>query len=174
MALYFSPSLAAFFDSRSHGAPLIRVPDPDWTRPEREIPDPDDPEKTLTVLDETAIHPMVEVSNPDCKLPADAREISAEAHAAVVAALSCGDNKVLGADAEGNPIAVDALPPSDEALAATARAQRNELLASCDWTQMGDIDPAIRAAHAPYRQALRDVPAQDGFPHTIVWPDAPA
>lgn len=50
-----------------------------------------------------------------------------------------------------------------------ARAIRNNLLAECDWTQVADA-PVDQAAWATYRQALRDITAQAGFPNDIVWP----
>jgi len=61
-------------------------------------------------------------------------------------------------------------PPTPEQLAAQARAQRDSLLASTDWTQLPDVTDATREAYAVYRQALRDVPLQDGYPETIEWP----
>jgi len=56
--------------------------------------------------------------------------------------------------------------------AAEARAERNTKLSGSDWTQIADA-PVDKAAWATYRQALRDIPAQEGFPWTITWPDAP-
>lgn len=54
-----------------------------------------------------------------------------------------------------------------------ARIQRNKLLVSTDWTQNADIPQATKDLWAPYRQALRDVPQQAGFPDNIVWPTPP-
>jgi hypothetical protein len=54
--------------------------------------------------------------------------------------------------------------------AAEIRAERNAKLAATDWTQGADTPQAIKDKYAPYRQALRDVPAQSGFPNTVVWP----
>lgn len=62
--------------------------------------------------------------------------------------------------------------PSIEQLAANARAKRDSLLSECDWTQMPDA-PVDKEAWATYRQALRDVPEQAGFPQVIDWPVAP-
>jgi hypothetical protein len=45
-------------------------------------------------------------------------------------------------------------------------------LAASDWTQVADT-PVDRAAWATYRQALRDVPDQTGFPDAVAWPVAP-
>ena len=55
---------------------------------------------------------------------------------------------------------------------AEARGQRDSLLAASDWTQVADA-PVDQSAWATYRQALRDVPEQAGFPGEIVWPEKP-
>lgn len=57
-----------------------------------------------------------------------------------------------------------------------ARAQRDKLLLDTDWTQVLDapIDAETREAYRSYRQALRDIPEQEGFPDTITWPELPA
>ena len=60
-----------------------------------------------------------------------------------------------------------------EKASATVRAERNRLLAASDWTQLLDIPETTRAVWAVYRQALRDIPQQEGFPHSVVWPSKP-
>jgi hypothetical protein len=62
--------------------------------------------------------------------------------------------------------------PSEEQLAAQARSQRDALLSQSDWTQVPDA-PVDQAAWAEYRQALRDLPQQAGFPTEIDWPVKP-
>lgn len=52
------------------------------------------------------------------------------------------------------------------------RTDRNKRLADCDWTQLPDA-PVDHAVWAAYRQALRDVTSQPGFPWDITWPKAP-
>lgn len=52
------------------------------------------------------------------------------------------------------------------------RSQRNQLLTQSDWTQLPDA-PVDTAAWAGYRQALRDITAQPGFPFDIQWPAPP-
>jgi len=52
------------------------------------------------------------------------------------------------------------------------RKERDRLLADSDWTQVPDA-PVDQAAWATYRQALRDVPEQAGFPSDINWPTTP-
>lgn len=54
-----------------------------------------------------------------------------------------------------------------------ARRDRNRLLAETDWSQTADVPQAIKDKYAAYRQALRDVPQQSGFPDNIQWPTQP-
>jgi len=56
--------------------------------------------------------------------------------------------------------------------AASIRKERNKKLTASDWTQVADV-PVDKTAWAIYRQALRDVTVQEGFPHTITWPTQP-
>jgi len=53
-----------------------------------------------------------------------------------------------------------------------ARALRDSLLVASDWTQVADA-PVDQAAWAVYRQVLRDVTEQAGFPDAVVWPVKP-
>jgi hypothetical protein len=67
----------------------------------------------------------------------------------------------------------DAAKAAKDAAQATAvRADRDRRLADSDWTQVADA-PVDQAAWATYRQELRDVPAQSGFPWDITWPVKP-
>lgn len=65
--------------------------------------------------------------------------------------------------------------PSADELAADARARRDALLAASDWVTLRAIESGedVPEEWASYRQALRDVPQQAGFPQTINWPTAP-
>ena len=55
------------------------------------------------------------------------------------------------------------------------RAERDRLLAACDWTQVADapLTAGEKTAWADYRQALRDVPQDFDSPDDVVWPEAP-
>lgn len=55
-----------------------------------------------------------------------------------------------------------------------SRVLRNKLLLDTDWTQLADVPKKTRDLYRPYRQALRDVPQQEGFPMKISWPVNPA
>jgi len=56
--------------------------------------------------------------------------------------------------------------------AKSVRSQRTELLKNSDWTQIAD-STADKTAWATYRQQLRDITGQAGFPWTITWPETP-
>jgi len=60
----------------------------------------------------------------------------------------------------------------DAEQAKSVRQSRGEKLKDSDWTQVNDA-PVDQAAWATYRQALRDVTQQSGFPWTITWPTQP-
>lgn len=55
------------------------------------------------------------------------------------------------------------------------RKERDALLAECDWVTIkaADTNTPVDEAWATYRQALRDITAQDGFPYTVTWPTKP-
>ena len=61
----------------------------------------------------------------------------------------------------------------DAQQASSMRAQRNQKLTECDWTQVADA-PVDQAAWAAYRQQLRDLPSQPGFPWEVEWPVEPS
>ena len=60
-----------------------------------------------------------------------------------------------------------------QALTDAAKSKRNNLLSATDWTQVGDSMLLSNEAVTSYRQALRDVPQQVGYPETIDWPINP-
>jgi Phage tail assembly chaperone protein len=73
-------------------------------------------------------------------------------------------------------IPVDALPMSPGALASQARARRDRLLSATSWIveRALELGNPVPEAWVAYRQALRDVPQQPGFPEVVVWPEPPA
>jgi hypothetical protein len=66
----------------------------------------------------------------------------------------------------------DAIASLDARQADSVRAERNRKLTASDWTQVEDA-PVDKAAWAAYRQGLRDVPSQAGFPWDVTWPVEP-
>jgi hypothetical protein len=88
------------------------------------------------------------------------------------------DEAQIGWDYDGTNFIAPPEPPeppapTTEELASEVRTKRNRLLAESDWTQLPDVPEATRTVWAEYRQALRDVPEQAGFPENVVWPTKP-
>ena len=63
----------------------------------------------------------------------------------------------------------------DTEQAKSVRTSRDALLTECDWVAIRAFETgsSVSAEWATYRQALRDVPDQAGFPWTITYPDKP-
>lgn len=59
----------------------------------------------------------------------------------------------------------------DDEQAKAVRADRDKRLAETDWRFRSDMNPS--QDWIDYCQALRDVPAQEGFPWDVTWPEAP-
>lgn len=61
-------------------------------------------------------------------------------------------------------------------LGASARAERDRLLSSADFTRLDDVplSDAQKQVWADYREALRHIPDQPGFPYSIEWPVKPS
>lgn len=116
------------------------------------------------------------------EIPSDAVEITYDEHAALLDGQSKG--KRIVADADGRPMLADPPPPSEGELAAQVRSERDGKLTATNWLierhheqlsagiATSIADEAYRAL-LTYRQALRDVPAQAGFPAAVTWPVAP-
>ena len=75
-------------------------------------------------------------------------------------------------EAEWDAMDAEYKASAGERAAAEIRTERDAKLTSCDWTQVIDA-PVDQEAWAAYRQALRDIPSQEGFPNTINWPTEP-
>jgi len=81
-------------------------------------------------------------------------------------------------DADGNQVQIDeALVQAEverliaQQPAKDARKKRDELIAKTDWRASSDVN--MSQEWIDYRQALRDVPQQSGFPENIEWPVEP-
>jgi len=61
---------------------------------------------------------------------------------------------------------------ANDRAAAQVREERDALLAVCDWRASSDV--TMSDEWRTYRAALRDVPAQAGFPNSITWPTEPS
>ena len=106
--------------------------------------------------------------------PDDLVEITAETHAALMAAQSTG--KIITSDAKGHPIAIDPPAPSREAKMTDLQRERDRRLAASDFSQLADapLDAATKIAWQNYRQQLRDLPSRPDLNlDNPQWPQAP-
>jgi hypothetical protein len=77
------------------------------------------------------------------------------------------------------PLTKEWITDSDEELRNVeeikVKATRLDLLAKSDWTQLPDNPLTVekRAEWATYRQALRDITSQTGYPLNVIWPAQP-
>ena len=104
-------------------------------------------------------------------IPADAVELSDGMHQQLMEGQATG--KIIMAGKNGYPVLMDAPQPDADQLAAAARADRDARIAATDYMLMRDypVDDKLLADVKAYRQALRDVPSQSGFPRNIEWPE---
>ena len=65
---------------------------------------------------------------------------------------------------------------ADDRLAAEHRTTRNELLAASDWTVLTDspLTTAKKTKWKTYRASLRDLPASEGWPTDVTFPEEPS
>lgn len=65
--------------------------------------------------------------------------------------------------------------PDDSMVAEAIRDKRDNLIGETDYYLMPDYpsNPQNLEELKVYRQALRDVPKQEGFPRDVRWPDVP-
>ena len=139
MSIYFSKSSAGFYDSDIHGPRRLAVPDPAWIRPlvtitlqpgeKYQVGDQlvtNDGGVPLVLPDVPDMHaeaPTIEVDNPDCKIPADAVEVTEDERSLLLDGERNG--KRIVADAGGRPVLADPEPPTAENVRAAAVAAIN-------------------------------------------------
>jgi len=192
MKIFFSSLQKSFFTEDFHGTRYIGIPDPDWSAPEHEVKNPaweegskDIPE-TITVSDESAVRPTVQVLNPACLLPPEIEliEVSRTDYDRIYSVL-CTTDSVLSSDKDGNPITVPAPGPTQEQILSSALSTRDRLLAlaairiaplqdAADLGEATDADTASLKLWKQYRVAVNRVPDQPDFPNTITWPTQPS
>ena len=79
------------------------------------------------------------------------------------------------------PLSVEQIAERTASRASAIRIQRDSLLKDCDWVVVKAVDQnaqdsfgiQIPVVWLTYRQALRDITAQPGFPDTVTWPAKP-
>jgi len=183
MSIYYSAKERGFYDSQLHGSRTLRIADPAWVRPQVTVTlqpgdtieiDGDvlanDSGEVVTlenVPDASAVAPMIEVPNPDCRLPPDAVEITNELRQQLLAGVS--QFRQIRGDANGYPVLVDLPGPSAKELESKFLAQIDN---EADAVRTAVVGDPVRALEydksAQEAAAFRDAgyPA-DAVPRTV-------
>lgn len=102
--------------------------------------------------------------------------VSLEYHTELFSKAGSGYNLVFPEDETQFPY-VEEVTINDEEVKKNIRKEaideRNGLLKTSDWSQLPDVPEKVKEKYAPYRQALRDLTEQEGFPFYIEWPVHP-
>lgn len=103
-------------------------------------------------------------------IPRDAVEVSVQDYAALLAGQATG--KLILSNESGAPVLIDPPAHTTGQLAIVARTKRNKLIADTDYVLFSDYPVTTDRLNAvkAYRQALRDITTQPGFPNVIDWP----
>jgi hypothetical protein len=103
-------------------------------------------------------------------IPDDAFDLSTESYNALIYGVSQG--QVITKSPDGFPVLVNPPGQSNTSLATSARQKRDALLEMTDWIVVKSVEltTPIPTNYITYRQNLRDVPTQVGFPDSISWP----
>lgn len=137
--MFYAKSTGGFYTEEIHGSRRIFIIDPAWVHPLVTITlQPNEsfngvvntgnrPLDITDVPDPSVISPLVEVDNPDCKIPADAVEITEAEHALLLEGQSQG--KRIVADANGRPMLADPPPPTAAEIWYCIKAKRDSVKA---------------------------------------------
>lgn len=192
MVFYHALSNGFYLDE-IYGTRTVFIPDPEWVRPTVSVPDPawhpaDNPPGAeaplIDVSDAVAEAPLVEIANPNCRLPPAGELVSLtdQEYRGLLYAMSHG--KVISANDNGYPVAVDPPPLSTGELEERERRWRDRALSATDALVVrhrdeleAGVETTLTTAQyrelQAYRTALRNWPATDEFPATGQRPTPP-
>jgi hypothetical protein len=74
-------------------------------------------------------------------------------------------------EAEWDIMVANYTAAADDRKAESIRLKRDGLLSQTDWMACSDV--TMSDEWKTYRQALRDIPSQEGFPNDVTWPTSP-
>lgn len=106
-------------------------------------------------------------------MPNDVVEITQQRHDELFQGQSNGLR--ITSDENGYPINAPQIPPSHDEMCLVVRTERDLTLQLSDWVLLSDVplSPEKKQEWLTYRQELRDVTSQNGFPFSVVWPVKP-
>lgn len=114
-------------------------------------------------VEKTVINLTIRFEEIDEELPFTASPDDCEEHGKVIYNLAV--NGEFGEISDFIPYV-----PTEEELSERIRNHRNHLLKESDWSQGADIPNEIKEKYVIYRQSLRDITKQEGFPVTVIFP----
>mgnify|MGYP001159321796 CR=1 FL=1 len=141
-------------DTYPYNVGQLRRDNPNTSFPKK-VPD--------SILSEYSVYPVTFAPKPD--IDKSTQNIEQESQPSLVGGIWTVGWIVSSKTAEE-------LQAVEDSIAASVRAERDGLLTESDWTQVADA-PVDATAWATYRQALRDITDQAGFPNDINWPTQP-
>lgn len=83
---------------------------------------------------------------------------------------------IFSLDDKDEPIlSYESEPIDADTAGLSIRGVRDRLIAATDWvvTRSAETGEPVPANYLAYRQALRDLPSQAGFPYDYIWPEHP-
>lgn len=108
------------------------------------------------------------------QIPRDAVELKGGDDERLSLLAGMAENKRIEPGENGYPVLKDNPPLSFDELAALVRSERDEKLRDSDWSQLADVPESTKELWSAYRQNLRDITSQKGFPRNVEWPAFPA
>lgn len=183
MSIYYSAKERGFYDSQIHGSRTLMIADPAWVRPWVTVTlqpgdtieidgnvltnDSDEVVTLADVPDAGAVAPMIEVANPDCRLPSDAVEITDGVRQQLLAGVS--QFRQIRGDANGYPVLVEMPGPSSKELESTFLARIDSEADAVRTAVVGDPVRALEYDKAAQEAAaFRDAGyPTDAVPRTV-------
>jgi hypothetical protein len=101
------------------------------------------------------------------EIPDHAVSITSEEHSYLLDQANTHNKEIY---VENGEVKLRDIEYSYESIADMAIQERSVMLRDSDWTQLPDTPEAIREKYVIYRQKLRDITEQEGFPFNIKWP----
>lgn len=94
----------------------------------------------------------------------------------VIAQGACDESQLPNVNLMGGKLVFETtLPKAGPSASILVLIQRQELLQQSDWTQIPNNPLTVekQEAWADYRQQLRDITLQPGYPNNVIWPTPP-
>jgi hypothetical protein len=116
------------------------------------------------------------VIHSEYSIPENCILIDEEEYTRIRLELTSTNSKLLSYDETGYPIVIDKPQITYEEASSIIRNKRDKLLADTDWTDTVSAKERLGGDYyiwQTYRQQLRDITEDSGFPFNVIFPDLP-